>query len=256
LDQQERPSHQGGSAGRRSRSHDPGNRRRSPSYFPGYEAMHAQSLGRICPKPQEGRQGLRPNQVHHRLRCVHWSARQHRRSGAPLRPVLERGWRRSHPQLQEGRRSASRGAGHRRGKGTHLPGYQATGRRPVHQLHRYPRKERRGSWCREVRGCPWRRGATGWGCGRLPARFRILPGSGGRSVRYPEGGRYGGSHDHQRGSQVPWRESVHQGQGSSRTARSAGEICLRKHCGQFWYHQPGCVAESQAEQPAKLRLLA
>jgi small subunit ribosomal protein S1 len=54
------------------------------------------------------------DQVDHRLRRVHRPARRHRRPGSPVRPVVVADRRRSHPQLQEGRRSRSRGAGHRR----------------------------------------------------------------------------------------------------------------------------------------------
>ncbi|MNY07693.1 hypothetical protein D3C86_1405100 [compost metagenome] len=135
LDQQERGSVEGCPAGRRSGSHGSGYRRRQASYQPGHEAVQGQSVGRFQPQPQEGRQADGPDQVDHRLRRVHRPARWHRWPGAPVRPVLARNRRRGRAQVQEGRRSGSRGTGHRRRQGTHLAGYQATVGRPVQQLH-------------------------------------------------------------------------------------------------------------------------
>ena len=82
-------------AGRRSRSHDPRNRRRPSSYLPGHEAVPVEPLGRFRHELQEGRQDPRHHQVDHRLWRVHRPAGRHRRSGAPVRPVVARGWRRS-----------------------------------------------------------------------------------------------------------------------------------------------------------------
>src|SRR5512135_722145 len=45
---------QGCSAGRRSRSHDPRDRRAAPPYLPRHEAVQVQSLGRLRAEPQEG----------------------------------------------------------------------------------------------------------------------------------------------------------------------------------------------------------
>ncbi|MCP1574154.1 putative RNA-binding protein with RPS1 domain [Herbaspirillum rubrisubalbicans] len=133
---------QGCPAGRRSRSHGSGNRRRASSYLPGHEAVQAEPVGRLRHEPQEGRQGQGFDQVDHRLWRVHRPAGQHRRPGAPVRPVLDRSWRRSRAQVQEGRRAGSRCAGHRRGTRARLPGREATGRRPVQQLR-----------CPERQGC-------------------------------------------------------------------------------------------------------
>jgi small subunit ribosomal protein S1 len=105
LDQQERTPVQGGSGWRRSGSHDPGNRRRPSSHLPGHEAVPGQPVERVCRQLPQGRQAEGRDQVHHRLRCVRWSAGRHRRPGSPVRPVLERSRRRSRAQVQEGRRS-------------------------------------------------------------------------------------------------------------------------------------------------------
>ena len=69
---------------------------------PGHEAVPGQSVGRVLAEPQEGRQGSRPDQVDHRLRCLHRSAGRHRWPGSPVRPVVVAVRRRSHPRLQEG----------------------------------------------------------------------------------------------------------------------------------------------------------
>ncbi len=69
-----------------------------------------------------------PDQVDHRLRRVHRSARRHRRPGAPVRPVLDAAGRRSRAQLQEGRRGRGHGAGDRRRARAHLARHQAAGR--------------------------------------------------------------------------------------------------------------------------------
>jgi small subunit ribosomal protein S1 len=76
------------SAGRRSRSDDPRNRRRPSPYLAGHEAVHGEPVGRFRDEPQEGRQGPRCHQVDHRLRHLHRPARWHRRPGSPVRPVL------------------------------------------------------------------------------------------------------------------------------------------------------------------------
>jgi predicted RNA-binding protein with RPS1 domain len=87
---------------------------------------------------KKGDKVARPDQVHHRLRRLHRPERRHRRSGAPVRPVLEPARRGSPAQLPQGRGSGSRGAGHRRGEGAHLPGRQADGERSVQRLRGHP----------------------------------------------------------------------------------------------------------------------
>ena len=54
------------------------------------------------------------DQIHYRFRRIHRAARQHRRSGSPLRPVLDRSWRNRCSQLQERRRTGSCRSGYRR----------------------------------------------------------------------------------------------------------------------------------------------
>ena len=63
-------------------------RRRSSPYFARHEAVPVQPVGRFRDQPQEGRQGAWPDQVDHRLRCVHRSGRWHRRSGSTSRTCL------------------------------------------------------------------------------------------------------------------------------------------------------------------------
>ena len=53
--------------------------------------------------PQEGRQGVRPDQVDHRLRHLHRPGRRHRRPDPPVRHQLEHHRRGRGAQLQEGR---------------------------------------------------------------------------------------------------------------------------------------------------------
>jgi small subunit ribosomal protein S1 len=48
---------QGRAAGRRSRGHDPRDRRRPSPHLAGHEAVHVQPVGRFRDEPQEGRQG-------------------------------------------------------------------------------------------------------------------------------------------------------------------------------------------------------
>ncbi len=54
----------------------------------GMKQTASQSVGVVRSDPQEGRQGLGPDQVDHRLRHVHRSGRRHRRSRASVRHFL------------------------------------------------------------------------------------------------------------------------------------------------------------------------
>jgi small subunit ribosomal protein S1 len=109
------------------------------------------------------------------FRHLHRPARQHRRPGSPLRPVLVGGRRGSRAQLQEGRRGRGGGAGHRRRARAHLARHQAAGGRPLHQLHRHPRQEQRRQGHGEERRCPWCGGAAVRRGRGLPARLRGRP---------------------------------------------------------------------------------
>ena len=79
---------EGGAGRRRGRGDDPRDRRGAPPHLARHEAVHAQPVGRLRARVQEGRQGEGPDQVDHRLRRVRRPARRHRRPGAPVRPVL------------------------------------------------------------------------------------------------------------------------------------------------------------------------
>ena len=93
LDQQERASVQGGAGRRRGRGDDPRDRRGAPPHLARHEAVHAEPVGRLRARVQEGRQGQGPDQVDHRLRRVRRPARRHRRPGAPVGPLLVDGRR-------------------------------------------------------------------------------------------------------------------------------------------------------------------
>ena len=73
------------------------------------EAVQAESVEGVLRELQPWRQGVGPDQVHHRLRRVHRACRQHRRPGAPVGSFLGRARRRSRAQLPEG--PAGRGHG-------------------------------------------------------------------------------------------------------------------------------------------------
>ncbi len=74
---------------------------------------------------QPRRQGLRPDQVDHRLRHLHRPGRRHRRPRAPVRHLLGPPGRRSRAQLQEGPDDRGRGAVDRPGARAHLARRQA-----------------------------------------------------------------------------------------------------------------------------------
>jgi len=103
LDQQERAPVEGGAGRRRGRGHDPRNRRGAPPHLARHEAVHAQPVGRLRPRVQEGRQGEGPDQVDHRLRRVRRAAGRHRRPRAPLGPLVVGRRRGGGEELQEGR---------------------------------------------------------------------------------------------------------------------------------------------------------
>ena len=93
LDQQERGTFQDRVIGRRSRSHGFGNRRRQAPHQLGHETVPCQPMARVRSKHQAWRPRQRPDQVHHRLRCVRGLGRWHRRFGSLVRLVMERNWR-------------------------------------------------------------------------------------------------------------------------------------------------------------------
>ena len=90
LDQQERQPGQGRAGRRRSRSHGAGRRRRASPHLARHQADARQSVGSVRRDPQEGRQGLRPDQVDHRLRHLHRPGRRHRRPGPSVRHLAGR----------------------------------------------------------------------------------------------------------------------------------------------------------------------
>jgi small subunit ribosomal protein S1 len=156
LDQQERASVEGRAGRRRGRGDDPRDRRRAPAHLARHEAMHAQPVGRLRARVQEGRSRQGHDQVDHRFRRVRRPAGRHRRAGAPFGPVLERSRRGGRAQVQEGRRARGGGPVDRRRARAHLARRQADGRRPVHELHRQPRQEQRGAGRGEVGRCEGR----------------------------------------------------------------------------------------------------
>ena len=95
----------------------------------GLEAVQTESVGRVRRELQEGRQGLRSDQVDHGLRRVHRLARRHRRPRASLRPLVGRAGRRSRAQLQEGRGARDHRARDRSGARAHLARREAARQR-------------------------------------------------------------------------------------------------------------------------------
>ncbi len=77
------------------------------------EAVQAESVEGVLRELQPWRQGVGSDQVDHRFRCVHRARRQHRRPGAPLRPLVGCARRRSRAQLPEGSAGGGHGAVHR-----------------------------------------------------------------------------------------------------------------------------------------------
>src|SRR5213080_1716381 len=144
LDQQERASVQGGAGRRRGRGDDPRDRRGAPAHLARHEAVHAEPVGGLRARVQEGRPREGPDQVDHRFRRLRRPARRHRRPGPPVRPVVVGGRRGSGEELQEGRGRRGGGAVDRHRARAHLARRQAARGRPVHQFHRQPREEQPG----------------------------------------------------------------------------------------------------------------
>ncbi len=186
----------------------------------GMKQCKAESVGRLRRHPQEGRQGQGRDQVDHRLRRVHRPAGQHRRPGAPVRPVLDRSRRRSRAQVQEGRRAGSHRAGHRCRARARFAGRQAARRRPVQQLRCDERQGRDRHRYRQVGRAEGRRDPAVRRSRRLSARFRNLARSRGRCRHAPEGRRYRRSDGHQHRPQGARHPAVDQGQGQRRNAGS------------------------------------
>jgi predicted RNA-binding protein with RPS1 domain len=233
------------------RGHGAGRGRGASPHLAGHQAGHQQPVGDLRRDPQEERQGVRPDQVDHRLRHLHRPGRRHRRPDPPVRHQLELHRRRHRPQLQEGRYARGGGAGGGPGARAHQLG--------VKQMEQDPLGQFMAANAEGHQGHRHRQGSGRQGCDHRPGRWRRGLRDGPRHRRrarrgcqpVPEGrpGNRGQVRGH--GPQGPQPAALDQGQGRGRDRRGDGRVQQGRFRRFQRHHQAGCAAARAADSKSE-----